>query len=157
MRFEKADDNDHTRGSITGISLNGLNSVQRQHHFAEWAKIYCEYFPSFEEAKMSLPFAIKLPNSPVLSPIKGIYVLKGNPKLADLVIIHYEEGVHGITLTITYNFMELRNQSISVFEQTENNPMALGWSDGELCYVIIDGWENKHTQNELAEVLLSLK
>jgi len=157
MRFKKADNSEIVGTRITGITLNGLNYGQRHDYFTEWAKIYCEYFPSLKETEMSLPFAIKLPDFPMLSAVKGIYVLKGNPEPVDLVMIHYEKGINGITLTITHNFMELQDNCIWVIEQIGNTPMTLGWSDGDLCYIIYDGREDYHTQEELTEVLLSLK
>lgn len=158
MRFNQVGNGNEILGHrIIGISLNGLNSSQRQNCFDEWAKVFCDCFPSFEDAEMSLPFAIKLPEASLLSQIKGVYVPKEDVNSAKLVMIHFDKGINGITLTITPNLMELQEHCITVIPPTDNYPMALGWADGELYYVICDGWEDVHTQQELTEILLSLK
>lgn len=73
---------------------------------------------------------------------------------AEVVMVHYKHGINGVTLTISPNLTKLEAHYI---KQVGNNPMALGWSDGELYYIICDGWEECHTEKELKEVLLSLK
>ncbi|MDD2497832.1 MAG: hypothetical protein PHY90_06850 [Desulfitobacteriaceae bacterium] len=99
---------------------------------------YCDFYSSFEEAENHLPFKVKIPNSPMIS---GIYIIKGQENLIDTVICHFENGISGITLTITCNYSEIDYHFNMIQDRDRNNPPMIGWLDGDLLYVLCGGWE----------------
>lgn len=145
--------------SMMGLNLNGLNACKRQVIFDEWAEAYCDYYPSLTEAEKHLPFPVKFPESPMVSNLSGIYVLKMPADMADTIICHFENAVNGITLTILHNAADLSEKAEhdwTVFERTENSPLAISCLVGDLQYFLSDGWENLHSLEELEEMLKSL-
>lgn len=139
----------------TGISLNNMNAFERQKVFEEWAGVYCDFYPSLEEAEKHLPFKIKTPNSPMISTLNGIYVIKGQENFVDTVICHFKNGINGITLTITRNSSKMEDHFSMIQERDENNPLMIGWLDGDLLYVLCDGWEDWHSKEELEQIRTS--
>jgi len=136
----------------TGISLNNMNAFERQKAFDEWSGVYCEFYPSLKEAETHLPFVVKTPKSPILSIIHGIYVIKGQENLVDTVICHFENGVNGVTLTIIRNASKIEDHFTTIHERDGNNPLMIGWLDGDLFYILCDGWEDCHSKEELEEI-----
>lgn len=135
MRFKAVDKEISAR--MTGISLNNMNAGERQKAFEEWAGPYCDFYSSFEEAENHLPFKVKIPNSPMTS---SIYIIKRQENLIDTVICHFENGINGITLTITCNYSEIDCHFNMIQDRDGNNPPMIGWLDGDLLYVLlVDG------------------
>ncbi len=141
---------------MTGISLNNMNAGERQKAFEDWAGSYCEFYSSFEEAENHLPFKVKIPDFSVLHALSGIYIIKRQENLTDTVLCHFENGINGITLTITCNYSEIDHHFNIIQERDGNNPPMIRWLDSDLLYILYGGWEDCYSKEDLEKIYRSL-